>query len=254
MKGVRKKPLIDLLAAQWPDTDRERLRAYIDCRNVLVDGELCADSRMRFPEDSELSFTFERYVSRGGYKLARALDAFHLDVAGLVMLDAGSSTGGFTDCLLQHGARVVHSVDVGTNQLAWQLRQDGRVIVHEQQNIMTLASLDPPADAAVCDLSFRSIAGAASHILSLCARDWLVGLVKPQFEVPKGLSDFHGVVKDDGLRKDVLLSVYRQLADEGVVVKDLVKSPISGHKGNTEYLALLGHGSGLDEASFLARI
>ncbi|MDD7200242.1 MAG: TlyA family RNA methyltransferase [Sphaerochaetaceae bacterium] len=251
---MKKRALIDLLAVNYPDIGREKLGAYIVCRNVLAGGEVCADPKMKFPEDVPLSFTFEKYVSRGGYKLEHALKAFHLDVSGMCVLDAGSSTGGFTDCLLQHGASLVHSVDVGTNQLSWKLRQDDRVRVHERQNIMTLDALDPAPQAAVCDLSFRSISGAAGHILSLCGGSWLVSLIKPQFEVPKGQPGFHGVVTDPQLLRDVLLSVYRQLSDENIAVRDIVRSPITGRKGNTEYLALLGLDGALDEPSFLAKL
>lgn len=251
---MKKRTLIDLLAQNYPDIDRERLDAFIVCRNVLAGGRICADKRMKFPEDTPIAFTFDTYVSRGGYKLAHALKAFGLEVKGLCMLDAGSSTGGFTDCLLQSGASLVHAVDVGTNQLSWKLRQDPRVRVHEQQNIMTLASLDPRPQAAVCDLSFRSISGAAGHILSLCGNSWLVSLIKPQFEVPKGQPDFHGVITDPELLREVLLSVYRQLSSEHIAVRDIVKSPITGRKGNTEYLALLALEGALDERSFLEKL
>ncbi len=252
MKRLR---LIDLLAANYPDIGRERLGAFIACHNVTVGGQICADGKMLFPEDSPVSFTFEKYCSRGGYKLEHALSTFGLDVTGLCMLDAGSSTGGFTDCLLQHGASLVHSVDVGTNQLSWKLRRDSRVRVHEKQNVMTLSSLDPMPQASVCDLSFRSISGAAGHILSLCGNTWLVSLIKPQFELPKGQPDFHGVIEDPSLLRDVMLSVYRQLSEEGICVKDVVESPITGRKGNTEYLALLKKGGdALGEKAFLSKL
>lgn len=251
---TRKKPLIEVLAARFPEYTREQLGAFAACRNVVVGSEVCTDLRMRFPEDVPVSFTFERYVSRGGLKLERALDAFGLDVTGLVMLDAGSSTGGFTDCLLQHGASLVHAVDVGTNQLAWRLRRDPRVIVHEQQNIMTLEALDPTPQAAVCDLSFRSVAGAAGHIRSLCGGGWLVCLIKPQFEVPKGLDGFHGVIEDEALCKDTVRSVCALLRAEDTPVCDIVRSPITGHKGNTEYLALIGRGPALSDEGISAKL
>ncbi len=167
------------------------------------------------------------------------------------MLDAGSSTGGFTDCLLQRGAKLVHSVDVGFNQLDWKLRTDARVIVHEKQNIMTLEALDPTPQAAVCDLSFRSIKGAASHILSLCGGTWLISLIKPQFEVPRWQENFFGVVEDPDLLERTMRNVHQALEEDGVGIKKLIRSPITGRKGNMEYLALLMLGPGMDEAEFM---
>lgn len=141
----KKRPLLQLLVTHYgKQYTKDQLTAFIACRNVYADGELSTDPRQLFAEECTLSLSFEQYVSRGGYKLEHALDQFGLSVDGLVMLDAGSSTGGFTDCLLQRGARLVHSVDVGYNQLDWRLRTDERVRVLEKQNIMTLETLDPP--------------------------------------------------------------------------------------------------------------
>ena len=252
---LKKKPLLQLLMHQYGNEyTKDQLNAFIACRNVYADGELSTDPRQMLDETSTLSLSFERYVSRGGYKLEHALDAFSLPVEGLVMLDAGSSTGGFTDCLLQRGAKIVHSVDVGYNQLDWRLRTDSRVLVHEKQNIMTLESLDPPAQAAVCDFSFRSIGEAASHILSLAGDTWLVALIKPQFEVPKGLEDFTGVITDPALLTEVMHTVYSFLSDEGVGFHALTMSPLTGHKGNREFLGLLKKSEGLDAASFRGRL
>lgn len=240
--------LLQALSRQFEEYTKDQLTAFIVCRNVLVDGVLVTDPRQPVFSDAAFSFTFDTYVSRGGYKLEHALNAFGLDVTGMVMLDAGSSTGGFTDCLLKKGARLVHSVDVGYNQLDWRLRTDERVIVHEKQNIMTLEALDPPCQAAVCDLSFRSIAGAAAHILELCNDSWLVSLIKPQFEVPKGLSNFNGVVGDHRLLVDVMGRVVDLLSEDGVGIQALAKSPITGHKGNVEFLALLTSAQGFPKA------
>lgn len=244
-------PVLKVLAERYPEHGKDRLTAFIVCRNVLVNGDLCTDPHAKVPQDAAIRFTSDKYVSRGGLKLEHALQSWRLDVSGLVMLDAGSSTGGFTDCLLQHGAELVHSVDVGFNQLDWKLRTDDRVQVHEKQNIMTLESLDPPAAAAVCDLSFRSIKGAASHILSLCGGAWLVSLIKPQFEVPRWQEDFFGVVEDRQLLEQVMLNVYQALREDGIGIHGLLRSPITGRKGNTEFLALLTPRPGMDEAAYL---
>ncbi len=251
----KKKPLLQLLMNQYGNTyTKDQLTAFVACKNVYANGELSSDPRQLFGEDAILSLSFEQYVSRGGYKLEHALNEFSLSVDGLVMLDAGSSTGGFTDCLLQKGASLVHSVDVGYNQLDWRLRTDPRVRVLEKQNIMTLEALDPPPQAAVCDLSFRSIGEAASHILSLSGNTWLVALIKPQFEVPKDLEDFTGVITDNALLVEVMNTVFTFLSEEGVGFHALALSPLTGHKGNREFLALLKNSEGLDSDSFTARL
>jgi 23S rRNA (cytidine1920-2'-O)/16S rRNA (cytidine1409-2'-O)-methyltransferase len=162
---------------------------------------------------------------------------------GLVWLDAGASTGGFTDCLLSRGALAVHAVDVGYNQLAWKLRSDKRVIVHEKTNIMEVEkkSLVPSPSFAVADLSFRSLRGAASKILSLLkpASDaGLIALVKPQFENPDE-ENFNGVVKSQTVIKNVLELLAADLEHEGVYIENAALSAIAGRKGNSEIFLLL---------------
>lgn len=246
----KKKALIKLMQEQYPDYDKMQLRAFIDCRQVIVDGETCVDSQAIFPENSVVGLNLSKYVSRGALKLEHALTTWNIDISGLVFVDAGSSTGGFTDCLLQSGARAVHAVDVGYNQLDYRLRTDARVIVHERQNIMQVEQLDPRPDAAVADLSFRSITGAASHILSLTKDSWLISLIKPQFEIPKGTDGFSGVVDDGETIKEILFLVYAQLATENVGIEAIIESPIQGRKGNREFLALLKPGLRMDESVY----
>ncbi|MFA5446820.1 MAG: TlyA family RNA methyltransferase [Sphaerochaeta sp.] len=248
--------LLQALREQFPSLSTDELTAQVVCRRVWVDDQVVTDPKQVIARSAKLVIDQSRpYVSRGGYKLEGALQAFGLDVKGLVLLDAGSSTGGFTDCLLAHGARLVHAVDVGYNQLDWKLRSDERVVVHERTNIMGVEELSPTPDAATCDLSFRSISGAASHILSLCKEGaFLIALIKPQFEVPKYTEGFDGVVRDPQLLKEVLLAVLKALIDEGVGIKDLMQSPITGTKGNTEFFALLHTGDGLSAQQALSRI
>jgi len=249
--------VIQLLKNSDPEMTKDRAAALVGCRNVYVNGELCTDTRQMFASDSVVEVVFPKYVSRGGFKLEKALQEFGLDVDGLVMLDAGSSTGGFTDCLLQSGAKAVHSVDVGFNLLDYKIRNDSRVIVHERQNIMTLEKQDivPAPQAAVADLSFRSIKGAASHILDLVGNTWMVALIKPQFEVPRWQENFFGVVEDPDLMRSTLEGVHENLTADGIAVIRATVSPIKGHKGNTEFLALLKNKgnaeSSLDCGSFL---
>lgn len=254
---MAKLSVIQLLRNSDPDMTKDRASALVGCRNVYVNGELCTDTRQMFPSGSVVEVVFPKYVSRGGFKLEKALQEFSLDVKGLVMLDAGSSTGGFTDCLLQNGAQAVHSVDVGFNLLDYKIRNDSRVVVHERQNIMTLEKQDivPAPQAAVADLSFRSIKGAASHVLDLVGHTWMVALIKPQFEVPRWQENFFGVVEDPDLMKSTLEGVYENLTSDGIAICRATVSPIKGHKGNTEFLALLrdreNEQASLDCSSFL---
>jgi 23S rRNA (cytidine1920-2'-O)/16S rRNA (cytidine1409-2'-O)-methyltransferase len=240
------------LIQDYPEYTKDQLTAFVICKNVKVNGELLAMPKEKIDIESSISFTFDKYVSRGGYKLEAALDAFNIDVKDKVMLDAGSSTGGFTDCLIQHGAKLVHSVDVGFNQLDWKLRTDEKVMVHEKQNIMNLKELDPPAVGAVCDLSFRSISGAASHVLNLSGNNFLICLIKPQFEMPRWQQDFSGVVKSKELLKDIMIHVYEILNEDKIGIQSLILSPIKGRKGNTEFLSHLTTTEGLSEDEYCA--
>ena len=252
---MAKLSVIQLLRLKDQSLTKDSASALVSCHNVYVDGELCTDPKQMFSKDATIEVIFPKYVSRGGFKLEKALEAFNIDVNGLVMLDAGSSTGGFTDCLLQNGAKAVHSVDVGFNLLDFKLRSDERVIVHEKQNIMTLKSedLDPKPDAAVADLSFRSINGAANHVLNLVGNSWMIALIKPQFEVPKWQENFFGVIEDPNLLKTTLENVYDALSKDGVGIYDATVSPIKGHKGNTEFLALLKPELAMDCKAFLSK-
>lgn len=251
---MAKLSVIQLLRNKDSSLTKDRAAALVSCRNVYVNGELCTDPKRSFKEDSVVEIIFPKYVSRGGFKLEKALEVFGLDVSGMVMLDAGSSTGGFSDCLLQNGARAVHCVDVGFNLLDYKIRNDSRIIVHEKQNIMALSKEDlvPRPQAAVADLSFRSIHGAAAHILTLVGNTYLVALIKPQFEVPKWQEDFFGVVVEPKLLRNTLENVYENLSSDGIGIVCATVSPIKGHKGNTEFLALLKKGEGLDRKAFLA--
>jgi 23S rRNA (cytidine1920-2'-O)/16S rRNA (cytidine1409-2'-O)-methyltransferase len=209
------------------------------CGEIFVAGEVSVDPKAIVSSTVDVCQSKLPYVSRGGLKLEYALRTWNIDPTDMVFVDAGSSTGGFTDCLLKHGAAFVHSVDVGYNQLHYRLRSDPRVHVHEKQNIMEIRTLDPLPDAAVADLSFRSITRAASHVLNLTSSRWMIALIKPQFEVPKGQHDFDGVIIDPVLLVRVLENVCRLLWEEGVAIRKIVGSPILGRKGNKEFLALL---------------
>ncbi len=178
------------------------------------------------------------YVSRGGLKLAGALGAFHRDPSGLTVLDAGASTGGFTDCLLQRGASTVIAVDVGYGQIHWRLRNDPRVIVMERVNIRSLnvAELPCPIDAAVADLSFISLKLVLPVLKNLLpVHGWLVPLVKPQFEVGRSDVGKGGVVRDEAKIRLAVDGIREFAASVGFDVLHEVESPIKGPKGNREY-------------------
>ena len=223
---------------------REKAQAQIMAGEVLVNGQKAAKAGQPVPEGARVEVTAKmRYVGRGGLKLEGALATFHIDVDGFVCADFGSSTGGFTDCLLQAGAVRVHSIDVGTGQLAWKLRNDPRVVVREGVNAryMEAADLGEPVDLAVCDVSFIS----ASLILPAMARvlkpatGSIVVLVKPQFEVGKGQVGKGGIVRDP-LQHEAVCEKLRTCVAALGFVTEMMESPITGAEGNKEFL-LYGH-------------
>ena len=179
------------------------------------------------------------WVSRGGIKLDHALMHFGFDVTGAVALDVGSSTGGFTDVLLARGAAKVYAVDVGTNQLAWKLRQDPRVVVHEQTNAryLTPEQVPEPVDIVVCDASFIGLAKVLEAPLRLAKSGAkLVALIKPQFEAGRGEVGKGGVVRDEAVRRRVCDAAAEWVASQGWQVLGMTESPITGPEGNVEYL------------------
>lgn len=236
----RKNPrLLDLLRERYPLWSRDQCLALILCGEVSVQGETIRDPGRTVPEEAEVEVCPVRYVSRGGIKLEHALVRWNLSVAGKVVLDAGASTGGFTDCLLQFGASHVYAIDVGYNQIHPKFRKDPRVTVMEKTNILEVTTLPQKPHGAVCDLSFRSLRGAASHILSLTGENWLVALVKPQFEGGGSLPGFRGVVRSEESLVRILASLRADLEKEGVHTGRILESPIRGREGNREFFFYL---------------
>lgn len=178
------------------------------------------------------------YVSRGGLKLAGGLDHFGVDPTGMRCLDVGCSTGGFTDCLLRHGAARVVAVDVGYAQFDWSLRQDERVTLYERTNVVDLPALtDQRFDLAVCDVSFTSVVTILPAVVSLLApHGMFLTLVKPQFEAPREDVGEGGIVRDPRVREAALAKVRDAFVEAGLDVQGSCQSPITGHKGNVEYL------------------
>ncbi len=255
---MRRVTLLDLAAQQFPGVSREELYAHIACGELRSALGRHRDPKEIVPDSTRLSIEQARFVSRAGYKLEAALDLWILPVEGRVWLDAGASTGGFTDCLLQRGARAVHAVDVGYNQLAYSLRIDPRVHVHERTNVRDVRSLDPKPAAAVIDLSFRSLRGVVGAVLSLTLERWGIALLKPQFELAHEIErgrpgETDGVVRDARLVRDLLENVTRALRDEGVHVRATLDSPLPGRSGNREVLLLVDSGETLPYALNVSR-
>lgn len=207
---------------------------FVDERKVLKAGEMVADDA---PLD--VRGRDHPWVSRGGIKLDHGLSHFGIDVAGLVALDVGSSTGGFTDVLLTRGAARVYAVDVGTNQLAWKLRSDPRVVVLEQQNAraLTATHIPEPVDIIVCDASFIALAKVLDAALDLARpAAWLVALVKPQFEAGRAEVGKGGVVRDPAIHSRVCDAAAAWVTARGWHVLGIETSPITGPEGNVEFL------------------
>jgi 23S rRNA (cytidine1920-2'-O)/16S rRNA (cytidine1409-2'-O)-methyltransferase len=180
------------------------------------------------------------FVSRGGVKLQAALKAFDLPLTGRIAADVGASTGGFTDCLLQHGVARVYAIDVGRAQLAWRLRNDPRVVVMERTNARHLEALPEPVDLATVDVSFISLRLVLPAVMGwLKPEGQILPLIKPQFELARHQVGKGGVVRDKALHRQALWSVLRWADEHGLYLRDLIRSPITGPAGNVEFLAHL---------------
>ncbi len=225
---------------------RERARALIMAGQVYVGDRLVDKPGTVIPLDAECRLAQVpdelRYVSRGGLKLEKALDTFQLHPSGLVALDVGASTGGFTDCFLQHGAQRVYALDVGHGQLAWTLRNDPRVVVMEHTNIRHVTTLPEPVQCVAIDVSFISLRLVLPAVVPLLAPSaWLVALVKPQFEAGKADADRGaGVITDPAVHARVVQELQDWIPlHTPLQVRGLTDSPIYGRDGNREFLLYL---------------
>ena len=238
-----KKRLDGLLVARGLAEDTAAAQALIGAGAVLVNGLPGAKAGSRYGLDCSLELKKKQaYVSRGGGKLAAGLREFALDPAGLICADIGCSTGGFTDCLLQRGARRVYCVDVGYGVLAWKLRQDERVVVLERTNarFLTREQIPESLDLAVIDASFISLGLLLGPLCGLFhGRIRMVVLVKPQFELPRQKVARGGVVREGFLHEEALEMVRGYVTQAGLTCKGVVASPVRGAKGNQEFLMYL---------------
>jgi 23S rRNA (cytidine1920-2'-O)/16S rRNA (cytidine1409-2'-O)-methyltransferase len=231
---------------------REKAQALIMAGQVIVDDHVADKAGQQVAVDAEIRVRGETlpFVSRGGLKLRHALDEFAVDVSGLVALDVGASTGGFTDCLLQAGAARVFAVDVGYGQLAWKLQNDPRVISMERTNIrhLTPEQLDGVPDLAVIDASFISLAKVLPATVGLIRPGGrIIALIKPQFEVGRGQVGKGGIVRDPAAHGRAVQGVRQVALELGLTVVGLCDSPITGADGNREFLILLELGAAVPE-------
>jgi 23S rRNA (cytidine1920-2'-O)/16S rRNA (cytidine1409-2'-O)-methyltransferase len=244
-----------ILVARGLVESRARAQALIMAGKVFSGDRAVTKAGDLLPEDVVLSVRGQDHpwVSRGGLKLDHALRHFGLSPAGLICLDVGASTGGFTDVLLTHGAAKVHAVDVGHGQLAWKLRGDSRVVVHEKTNAryLSAAAVPDPIEALVCDASFIGLRTILPACLALCSPGaWAVALIKPQFEAGPGAVGAKGVVRDPAVHHAVRTQIetwWRGLT--GWVVLGIEESPIIGPEGNKEFLIAARFKSSLPPAS-----
>jgi 23S rRNA (cytidine1920-2'-O)/16S rRNA (cytidine1409-2'-O)-methyltransferase len=240
-----KQRLDVLLVERRLVASRELARRMIMAGEVTADGQIVDKPGTRVAADAALSVrAMPRFVSRGGEKLEAALVAFAVPVEGLVCADVGASTGGFTDCLIQHGAAKVYAIDVGYGQIDYRLRQDARVVVMDRTNARYVETLPEPVNLVTIDASFIPL-----RLLLPVVKGWLtdpgavIVLIKPQFEAGKGSVGKGGIVKSPDIHRRVLHEVLTTALAQGFHVGGLIRSPLKGRAGNVEFLAWLPYGN-----------
>jgi 23S rRNA (cytidine1920-2'-O)/16S rRNA (cytidine1409-2'-O)-methyltransferase len=239
---MRKKIRLDRLLVERELVEtRQKAQALILAGQVLVEGQKATKPGHAIAAEAAVSLAGPplKYVSRGGLKLEAALDRFSIDVRGKVCLDIGSSTGGFTDCLLERGARRVHAVDVGTGQLDWRLRQDPRVVVKERTNARYLRfeTVGEPVDLVTCDVSFISVTLILPALAQfLRGESRIVVLAKPQFEAGRQQVGKGGIVRDAQVHAQVVAKVTQAIGNLGFQKVEAMESPVLGAEGNREFL------------------
>ena len=239
---MQKKRLDALLVEQGYAQSRERAKALILAGDVMVNGKVVTKAGDMFSEEASIALKQADcpYVSRGGFKLEKAIKVFGLNLKDKVCIDVGSSTGGFTDCMLMSGAQKVYAVDVGYEQLAWKLRQDPRVVVMERVNARYLKAEDfsPLPAFASMDVSFISLKLIIPALKELGVQE-IAALIKPQFEAGKDKVGKKGIVRDPEVHREVLRQVTEDIRKIGYRTADITYSPIRGQNGNIEFLGHL---------------
>jgi 23S rRNA (cytidine1920-2'-O)/16S rRNA (cytidine1409-2'-O)-methyltransferase len=252
---MTKKRLDVLMAERELAESRNKAQRLIRAGEVRVDGQLVDKPSTRVPDDAEITLAAKPpFVSRGGEKLEAALARFGVDVANAVAADVGASTGGFTDCLLQRGARRVYAIDTGYGQLHWDLRNDPRLVVMERTNARYLENLPEPVDLVTVDVSFISLALILPRAVGwLSPNGNVVALIKPQFEAGPQDVEKGGVVREPQVHRRVLEDVLGVATEFGLGLRGLMPSPLRGPAGNVEFLAWwkLG-GEAVDDGSAIA--
>lgn len=257
---VEKERLDVLLVQQGLANSRELAKAYIMAGNVYVDGqkEDKAGTKVAVTAKLEVKGNQMKYVSRGGYKLEKAMDVFGIRLDGKICLDIGASTGGFTDCMLQNGASKVYAIDVGYGQFAWKLRNDERVVCLEKTNVryVTHEQVPDEGDFASIDVSFISLTKVLPAVLGVLGeKGQMVCLIKPQFEAGREKGGKKGVVRDSSVHREVIEMIVEYVRTQGLGILGLDFSPIKGPEGNIEYLIYLDKSrSGMHEDEVQARV
>ena len=257
---VEKERLDVLLVQLGLANSRELAKAYIMAGNVYVDGqkEDKAGTKVAVNADIEVKGSQMKYVSRGGYKLEKAINEFGVQLEGKICLDIGASTGGFTDCMLQNGASRVYAIDVGYGQFAWKLRQDERVVCLEKTNVryVTHEQVPDEGDFASIDVSFISLTKVLPAVLGVLGpAGQLVCLIKPQFEAGREKVGKKGVVRDINVHREVIEMIVNYVRAQNLGILALDFSPIKGPEGNIEYLIYLDKSqTGMTEEEVTARL
>lgn len=257
---VEKERLDVLLVQQGLANSRELAKAYTMAGNVYVDGqkEDKAGTKVAVTAKLEVKGNQMKYVSRGGYKLEKAMDVFGIRLDGKICLDIGASTGGFTDCMLQNGASKVYAIDVGYGQFAWKLRNDERVVCLEKTNVryVTHEQVPDEGDFASIDVSFISLTKVLPAVLGVLGeKGQLVCLIKPQFEAGREKVGKKGVVRDSSVHREVIEMIVEYVRTQSLGILGLDFSPIKGPEGNIEYLIYLDKSqSGMHEDEVQARV
>ena len=257
---VEKERLDVLLVQQGLANSRELAKAYIMAGNVYVDGqkEDKAGTKVAVTAKLEVKGNQMKYVSRGGYKLEKAMDVFGIRLNGKICLDIGASTGGFTDCMLQNGASKVYAIDVGYGQFAWKLRNDERVVCLEKTNVryVTHEQVPDEGDFASIDVSFISLTKVLPAVLGVLGeKGQLVCLIKPQFEAGREKVGKKGVVRGSSVHREVIEMIVEYVRTQSLGILGLDFSPIKGPEGNIEYLIYLDKSrSGMHEDEVQARV